>query len=272
MAESSSTTWEALTLVADGRASLFVVTAAEGVPVSRNASYRSDEPELRLTANVDGQTVREYLLPTRQLELAGEPPHYFHMTLHVLESLGVMLNCYITHTDESLSTSDSSAIYRSQGVKFQPWYLPGSQYSNESMTGRGLFTRGLHVSGMITPGNVCSCCVCDHCSKSFVLRHAHAGFADCQYFYCERGLHTLLVYEPIEDMPFQLQGPDHGLVFQEQLPPCQACGTRFLYYNPLRCPHCNAPYVDFATYPEMRPNEYYACFHLGTELQKLGQF
>ena len=270
MAETPSTAWKALTLIADGRANLFVVTAAEVVPVSRNGLYRSEEPELRLTANVDGRTVREYLLPTRQLELAGEPPYYFDMTLHVLGTLGVMLNCYITHSDEPLSSSDSSAKYRLQGVRFQPWYLPGSEYSNERLTGQGLFRRGLHVSGVITPGNVCSCCVCDQCARSFVLRHAHAGFSDCQYFYCDRGLHTLLVYEPIEGMPFQLQAPDHGLAFEEQLPPCQACGTRFRYYNSLRCPHCNAPYIDFATYPEMRPNEYYACFHLSTELQRLG--
>jgi hypothetical protein len=270
MAETLSTTWEALTLVADGRASVFVVVAAEAVPISKNASYRSNEPELRLAANVDGRTVREYLLPTRQLELAGEPPYYFHMTLDVLGTLGVMLNCYITHSDEPLSTSDSSTLYQTQRVRFQPWYLPGSAYGNEHLAGQGLFRRGLHFSGVITPGYVCSCCVCDHCARSFVLRHVHAGFSDCQYFYCERGLHTILVYEPIEGMPFQLQAPDQGLAFQEQLPPCQGCGTRFRYFNPLRCPHCNAPYVDFATYPEMRPNEYYAYFHLGTELQKLG--
>lgn len=270
MAETSSPAWEVLTLVADGRTTLFAVAAAEGAPTSRNTSYRSDDPELRLTASVDGLAVREYLLPARQLELAGEPPYYFHMTLHVLGTLGVMLNCYITHSDEPLSTADSSARYGVQSVRFQPWYLPGSQYSNEGLTGRGLFTRGLHASGIITPGNVCSCCICDRCARSFVLRQIHAGFSDCQYFYCERGLHTLLVFESIEGMPFQLQGPDHGLAFQEQLPPCQACNTRFRYYNPLRCPHCNAPYVDFAAYPEMRPNEYYAYFHLGAELQKLG--
>lgn len=269
MAGTSSGTWEALRLIADGSANLFVVTAAESVPVSRSAIYRSEKPELRLIADIDDRAVREYLLPTRQLELAGEPPYYYHMTLHVLGTLGVMLDCYITHSDEPISMSDSS-IYRSQGVKFQPWFLPGSEYSDERLTGQGLFRRGLHVSGVITPGNVCSCCVCDHCAQSFVLRHAHAGFSDCQYFYCERGLHTLLVYEPIESMPFQLQAPDRGLGFEEQLPPCQACGSHFRYYNPLCCPHCGAPYIDFTTYPEMRPNEYYACFHLNTTLQRLG--
>src|SRR5918998_2172284 len=100
MAGTSPTTWEALTLVADGRTTLFEVVASEGAPISRNTSYRSDEPELRLAASVDGQAVREYLLPTRQLELAGEPPYYFHMTLHLLDTWGVMLTGYITHSDE----------------------------------------------------------------------------------------------------------------------------------------------------------------------------
>jgi hypothetical protein len=269
MAEASPTKWETLTLVADSRASIFAVTAAEGVPISKSAIYRSDEPGLRLQVNLDGQTVREFLLPTRQLELGGEPPYYFHMELHVLATLGVMLNCDITHSPEPLSTADPSQRYRTQSVRFQPWFLPGSRFGDETKVGQGLFSRGLHFSGIITPGTVATCCVCDRCARSFVLRQIHAGFSDCQYFYCERGLHTLLVYPSIEGMPFQLQAPKHGLAFQEQLPPCQACGTHFYYYNPLRCPHCSAPYVDFAAYPEMRPNEYYAYYHLGTELQKM---
>lgn len=45
-------------------------------------------------------------------------------------------------------------------------------------------------------------------------------------------------------------------------------GTSFSYLNPLRCPHCTAPYIDFESRPEIRAGEYYGNYLHGTDPQR----
>jgi predicted amidophosphoribosyltransferase len=56
---------------------------------------------------------------------------------------------------------------------------------------------------------------------------------------------------------------------EAKMPLCSACGTRFRYFNPLRCPHCASPYLDFERFPQMRPFEYYGCILAGREVQQI---
>lgn len=43
----------------------------------------------------------------------------------------------------------------------------------------------------------------------------------------------------------------------------------FRYYNPLRCPHCSATFIDFERYKDMRPNEYYGNTYINEKPLKL---
>ena len=56
---------------------------------------------------------------------------------------------------------------------------------------------------------------------------------------------------------------------EKVLPPCQACSGAFRYLNPLRCPHCRAPYIDFPRYPDIRRSEYYGNVMFGSRPQHL---
>ena len=55
------------------------------------------------------------------------------------------------------------------GVRFQPFMLPEFTVDTSDLAGKGLFDRGLHFPGSITPGNVSVLCLCDSCKKSFRL-------------------------------------------------------------------------------------------------------
>lgn len=102
-----------------------------------------------------------------------------------------------------------------------------------------MFYRGLHYPGLITRGNISLSCICDHCGVSFRLQSFHAGFSNCDYMYSSSGLYTL-VYREAPATP--ITAPD---------------GSTFARLNPLRCPHCQAPYIDFERYPSLRNTEYY---------------
>jgi hypothetical protein len=137
--------------------------------------------------------------------------------------------------------------------------------------GQGLFARGLHFPGIVTRSNVSFVCLCDTCRTSFRLQPFHSGFAQTEYYYCGRGLHTLIVDDrslsQFSNGRVGLQSTQSEV--EQVLPRCGSCGDSFLYLNPLKCPHCAASYIDFATYPEMRKAEYYGNLFYGTSAQHL---
>jgi hypothetical protein len=134
-----------------------------------------------------------------------------------------------------------------QGIRFQPFYLPECSANPSELIGQGLFYRGFHFSGTITPGNVSLSCICDHCSRCFRIQSFHAGFSNCEYMYSSTGQYTL-TYTEKPKMP--INAPD---------------GSTFSELNPLRCPHCQAPYIDFERHPSLRQSEYYGNTLFGTQ-------
>lgn len=188
-------------------------------------------------------------------DLTGQ---YLHTSIRVMPNLGLAIDGLISTDPRDPEKPQGEFV---EGVRFQPVFLTQAQTKNDTFTGRGLFERGLHVSWHVTPGTVRESCVCDFCRESFTLQHFHAGLMDAQYFYCDSGTHTLIVnlYD-LPDCPAQLQEEVDPAVLrqvEEQLPKCQACEKPFKYYNPLRCPACGKPYIDFERFPEIRPREYY---------------
>ncbi len=133
-----------------------------------------------------------------------------------------------------------------------------------------MFARGLHFPGVVTPTHVSLMCVCDVCAASFRLQPFHAGFSQLTYFYCSSGLHTLAVdaHEDGAPVPLTVQAEPGVCPLEERLPPCGECGGRFEYLNPLACPTCGQPFIDFRRFPEIRTNEYYGNVHFGGRLQR----
>jgi len=181
---------------------------------------------------------------------------YIHLSVRVYEDLACQSDCLISGTKKI--SSDAFQKNEARGIRFQPFFLTGSQIASDEFKGRGLFHRGLHFSGTITPGNVSLSCICDECKKSFRLQSFHAGFSNLGYFYSESGKETLVVSSYVKGSPPALGKANIEEVqeLEAKLPKAKD-GTSFSYLNGLRCPHCGAQYIDFKTYPAQREQEYY---------------
>jgi len=230
---------------------------AGATPLEVRPTVPLSEPAPTLTVEIDGGEFIRYTIDplAKNPDLTGQ---FLQLSVRVLPNLALMMDAIITKTDDpppEVTDPDCEAI------RFQPLFLPQAATSNDIFRGKGLFERGLHFAGCITPGTVRCCCVCDECRQSFSLLHFHAGMGQSQYFYSGDSRETLVVslYE-YPDFPGQLADSidlEALAAAEGKLPrPSRAAGE-FRYYNPFRCPHCQAPYVDFEKFPEIRPGEYY---------------
>jgi len=147
---------------------------------------------------------------------------------------------------------------------------------NGDFKGQGLFRRGLHFSGNVSPSNLSVACICDDCGQSFRLQSFHAGFAKLGYFYAASGRFTLAVPATVPGAPVPtlraLSDEEAAAIaaLEQQLPQAPD-GTSYGYLNPLRCPHCRAPYIDFGAHPELRRHEYYGNTYFGEKLLKFDE-
>lgn len=185
-------------------------------------------------------------------ELAG----WAHLSIRVHESLACQADCAVTESEvydpQELLTGTGS------GIRFQPFFLPGSKGDPASLVGQGMFRRGLHFSGTVTPGSVRLSCECDFCARTFHVQSFHAGFGHVGYMYSDSGDFTLIIDENVLGAPPALGKADlDALRTLETVLPQAPDGTAFKYMNPFRCPHCRQPYIDFKAHPELREGEYY---------------
>lgn len=190
------------------------------------------------------------------------------MSVRIGPSFAVQPDCLL-----SKDSQDPSEAFRkgeALGLRMQPFFLPETTAHPEELIGRGLFFRGFHFSGSITQGNISLLCICDSCHQTFRLQSFHAGFGNLTYLYCSKGPHTLVASSSLEDAPPVLGQADKQAVrrFESQLPSCQQCGGEFRYMNPLLCPHCLRPYIDFPRHPQDREHEYYGNHLYGQRTQK----
>jgi len=186
----------------------------------------------------------------------GSETGWFGFSVRVHPNLACQADC-IVGKEKELSTERFTKGEVS-GIRFQPFFLGAAKSTEEELKGRGLFARGLHFSGTITPSNVSLSCICDTCRKSFRIQSFHAGFSNFGYIYSESGSYTLTMPDSVEGSPPALGRADADkLKSLESRLPKAPDGTEFRYLNPLRCPHCGAPYIDFEKFPEDREKEYY---------------
>jgi len=224
-------------------------------------------PVIRIFENK--KLFREYRIDTltNNPSLSGQ---FLHSTIRVYKNSAVMIDGIIS-TDKSNHNDWKDSGY--EAIRLQPFYLSDKNIENKKLIGAGLFQRGLHFSGTVTPSGVRAVCICDICGKSFTLQHFHAGFSNAQYFYSSDSKQTLFVnYGQIDKMPTQLQSEiDDNIIYEveHKLPnPIKGQGV-YKYYNSFRCPHCGLPYIDFENDKKMRPDEYYGYYLINQEIQKM---
>jgi hypothetical protein len=195
----------------------------------------------------------------------GAVSGWCHISIRVHPNLACQADCVITDTEKF--DPEAFAKGRALGIRFQPFFISGAKVKNEEMHGKGLFARGLHFSGTVTPGNIVLSCECDQCRRSFQIRSYHAGFSNAGYFYSESGKYTITVSDRVAGCPAALSEPNpvELAALEAALPPAPD-GTPYKYLNPFRCPHCAAPYIDFHANPKDRPGEYYGNYFIGSEL------
>ena len=192
---------------------------------------------------------------------------WIHLSVRVHQNLACQIDCVVSE-HEMFDESDF-AKGKLDGIRFQPFFISGANVDNAQMVGKGLFERGLHFSGMITPGNVSLSCLCDKCEKSFRIKSFHAGFSNLGYFYSNSGSQTLVVSSYLDGAPPALGKPDfEKLAILEAKLPLAKDGTSFKYKNPFRCPYCGSVYIDFERFPNQREIEYYGNYFYGDEIAK----
>jgi len=215
-------------------------------------------PEIKIYEN--DQLIRVFKIEA----LEGNPiltGYFLHSSIRILPNSAVMIDGIISSDKESFPKWTDRNY---EAVRFQPFYLSNSNDFNLQLKGKGLFERGLHFNGTITPTTVRNICICDSCNQSFTIQHFHAGFSDAQYFYSSDSKETLAVsYGMIENLPTQLQEEANPALLEkiEMMFPLPSNGEgSFNYYNPFRCPHCLEPYIDFNK--AIRSKEYYGNFYI----------
>ena len=194
----------------------------------------------------------------------GEATGWAHFSVRVHANRACQADCVVSDSQRF----DPGAFSRGEavGIRFQPFFLPGAAVSNSELSGKGLFARGLHFNGTVTPGNTLISCECDSCRRSFLIRSYHAGFSNSEYFYSASGKYTLTVSSYLQGAPAALAEPEPALLAAlEAALPAAPDGSRFAYRNPFRCPHCSAPYIDFSELGS-RSAEYYGNYFAGSEL------
>ncbi len=236
------------------KAGFFAKKTAEYMGVVR---FTSAIPQIKVFEN-------DTLLKTFTVETLSEnadlTAQYFHISVRIMANGGVMIDGIISDkNDQHPHWQDESY----EAIRLQPFFLSTADTElSKQLVGKGLFDRGLHYSGTVTPTGVRAICICDRCDQSFSIQHIHAGFSDSQYFYSNDSRQTLIVgYYEDENMPRQLQDEVDKIAIAEieaKLPKPKEGSGKFRYYNSFRCPHCLHPFIDFERYPQIRPTEYYA--------------
>lgn len=217
--------------------------------------FKLKEPRPEVCVYENNELIRQFRIDTfhSNSNLTGQ---FLHCLIRILNNSAVMIDGVISKTSISYPKWTDQNY---EAVRLQPFFLSNANDKNIELIGKGLFDRGLHFTGTVTPSNVRCVCICDNCKRPFSLQHFHAGFSEVQYFYSTNSRETLLVPNgAINGMPAQLHERIDLATLKEaenQLP--HSADGSFLYFNSFKCPDCLTPFINFEKYPEMRTREYY---------------
>lgn len=225
--------------------------------------FNESSPEI--TIFEDNKIVRKFSIEPLKSNpnLNGQ---YLHSSIRINSNSSVQI-------DGIISNSSSEFDKNGEGIRFQPFFLSDKEEENQKLKGLGMFDRGLHYSGLVSPTNVRLICSCDECKKSFGVQFFHAGFAEVQYFYSSNSKETLIVpYDnKLGPVPHQTQKDfDENLLIEIESKLPTTIDGKFEYYNSFKCPHCFADFINFRNNKELRQKEYYASYYINDNLRKLG--
>jgi hypothetical protein len=130
---------------------------ATELPLEYSAVIRfpSDTPDIVVYEN-DTPCIQYHVDPLlNNPSLAGQ---FLHTSIRVLDNYGLMIDGIITKTADESATGTRRYDF-DEAIRFQPTFLSPSAHKNSETIGMGLFSRGLHFHGYVTPATVRACCV-----------------------------------------------------------------------------------------------------------------
>jgi hypothetical protein len=230
---------------------------SSGLPLEIEHVFKFTQaiPEIKIFEN-------ENLSRVFRIDTLAENPdlsaQFLHSSIRILSNSAVMIDGIVSRNTSVFAKWTEEGY---EAIRLQPFYLSDKDEENIKLKGTGLFSRGLHFSGTITPRGVRNVCICDSCNASFTIQHFHARFSEVQYFYSTDSKETLVVpYNMIKELPQQLQDNIDPSVLEmlEAKLPKPICGSgAFRYYNSFKCPYCSEAFIDFEKNKWLRPGEYY---------------
>ena len=142
------------------------------VEIRMTLKFMKATPEIKIFENQN--LYRTFLIDTltNNSNLAGQ---FLYCSIRIFSNSGVMIDGIISKSETTCSEWTDTDY---EALRLQPFYLSDKKENNIRLRGRGLFERGLHFIGTVTPSGVRNICTCDSCNSSFTLQHFHAGFSD----------------------------------------------------------------------------------------------
>ncbi|EFC48421.1 hypothetical protein NAEGRDRAFT_63499 [Naegleria gruberi] len=142
-----------------------------------------------------------------------------------------------------------------QGLKFQPFFLPGQNARNLEFIGKGLIKRGIYSKGFPTPTNINSICSCDQCRKSFTLKHFNSSQPHIDYFYASGNRTLVASHGKLGKTPEEIDEKLRATGWED-----------FSFFNPFKCPHCSSIFIDFEMKKSLKEEEIYGNYLLNSNI------
>jgi hypothetical protein len=222
--------------------------------------------EERWTMKIDGPAAIQFVdsAGTTHDHEIPSPTGWLH--LEVFISIDLTCQASAIASSRKIRAPDERIGDDEIAMRIQPFFLAGAD-AVPDLAGEGLFARGLHFGGTITPSNMLLSCRCDACGQSFLGQSNHTGWLDQTYFYSESGRFTLITDIRVGVAERGNTEPDYAsMEALVKALPSAPDGSKFSYSNPFRCPYCAAAYIDFQKHPDLHDREYYLLRHIDTPL------
>lgn len=211
----------------------------------------------------DNELVQEYVLETAKNEDFSNQYFQICIRAHFLRDVPVavlQIDGFVSENKETEKMTNDNVGYR-----FEGHYLTHgdalAQRRFENINGLDLYDKGLRYPGYSTPSCVRLIGVCQVCGKSITFRSGNIYLTSDEPVYSDDGLSVCSISS------YETANPD----FNKEEWMYQKSGKTYRYYNPFRCPHCGAPYIDYQKHPEMKSFGIAACYFLDNTVEKIDQ-
>lgn len=196
-----------------------------------------------------------------EIVVHDRPPVTYRLDKALDPGTTVELSMFVGPGGAAVECSARSS-WTGQFVKFQPVLLASAPVSDADLNGHGLASRGLDLTDELLSNMILA--ICSGCGQSFAIDVEPLPQINGRRsipLFCATGTHTLIPSHPV--------GASSSAAVAEQLPSCEACGTRFSNAHPFRCRDCSTPFLDLGAHPEDVQFETHAPVHRGETPQTI---